>query len=53
MKTVICICLFILLTGCVTQKQLEELGLVTAVGYDNEDGMLKGSIQIIRKWSHP
>ncbi|WP_404346539.1 Ger(x)C family spore germination protein [Sutcliffiella horikoshii] len=44
MKTVICICLFILLSGCVTQKQLEELGLVTAVGYDNEDGMLKGSI---------
>lgn len=44
MKMLIWICLFIILSGCVAQKQLEELGLVTAMGYDNEDGMLKGSI---------
>lgn len=44
MKKIIWISLFLILSGCVTQKPLEELGLVTAIGYDNEDGMLKGSI---------
>ncbi|MEA3319152.1 MAG: Ger(x)C family spore germination protein [Bacillota bacterium] len=44
MKKIIWICVIVILSGCVQQKPLEELGLITAMGYDNEDGMLKGSI---------
>lgn len=36
--------LFLLLSGCVAQKPLEELGLITAIGYDREDEKLMGSI---------
>ncbi|MGM0835055.1 MAG: Ger(x)C family spore germination protein [Bacillota bacterium] len=34
----------ILLGGCLQQKPLEELGLVTAMGYDKEDELLRGTI---------
>jgi spore germination protein len=35
---------FILMSGCLQQKPLEELGLVTAMGYDKEDEQLRGTI---------
>ncbi len=44
MKRMIWLCLIVLVSGCVNQKPLEELGLVTAIGYDKENGLLKGSI---------
>ncbi|NLP52685.1 Ger(x)C family spore germination protein [Bacillus sp. RO1] len=44
MRKIILLCVIVILNGCVAQKPLEELGLITAMGYDNEDGMLKGSI---------
>ncbi|MBM7619422.1 spore germination protein [Bacillus tianshenii] len=34
----------IFLGGCLQQKPLEELGLVTAMGYDKEDELLRGTI---------
>ncbi|CAG9621994.1 Ger(x)C family spore germination protein [Sutcliffiella rhizosphaerae] len=44
MKRWTCILLVLLLTSCVQQKPLEELGLVTAIGYDKEENQLKGTI---------
>ncbi|WP_078380290.1 Ger(x)C family spore germination protein [Sutcliffiella halmapala] len=36
---------FLLLVGCLEQKPLEELGLLTATGYDKEeDDLIRGSI---------
>ncbi|KMJ59659.1 hypothetical protein AB685_01950 [Bacillus sp. LL01] len=44
MKKGVWLLLVLILCGCVTQKPLEELGLLTAIGYDNEDDQLKGTI---------
>lgn len=35
---------FILMGGCLQQKPLEDLGLITAMGYDKEDELLRGTI---------
>ncbi|TYS63572.1 Ger(x)C family spore germination protein [Sutcliffiella horikoshii] len=44
MRKIIWLCVIVILSGCVAQKPLEELGLITAMGYDNEDDMVKGTI---------
>ncbi|WP_223701929.1 Ger(x)C family spore germination protein [Sutcliffiella deserti] len=43
-KIVYLLSTIILLTGCLQQKPLEELGLITAVGYDKEEDLIRGSI---------
>ncbi|MCM3617245.1 Ger(x)C family spore germination protein [Sutcliffiella horikoshii] len=44
MKYIVWSLMIILLCGCASQKQLEELGLITAIGYDRVDDKLMGSI---------
>ncbi|MCG1021086.1 Ger(x)C family spore germination protein [Sutcliffiella horikoshii] len=44
MKYVLWIITIILLCGCASQKHLEELGLITAIGYDQMEDKLMGSI---------
>jgi spore germination protein len=44
MKYIVWSITIILLCGCASQKQLEELGLITAVGYDQVEDKLMGSI---------
>ncbi|WP_417900131.1 Ger(x)C family spore germination protein [Bacillus haimaensis] len=43
-KLIFMLASYILLSGCLQQKPLEELGLVTAMGYDKEDEQLRGTI---------
>lgn len=44
MKYILWMIVFILLSGCASQKQLEKLGLITAIGYDKVEDKLIGSI---------